>query len=1064
MSRMADEYKKLMPNKLRINHQTKIKSLLYKENETDLKIKKIANLLYSDIFHEILLISKTQFIKSIEKKLDKIILDHFTEYITIKKAYILNLKKEIKNKYINEYSLLKNTLNNYNKNPKNFQFVTYFTPHCPMCEKYAYHNCLSSLTHGKFIEIKNSKNDFVICIECKMCYNGELIEMYCKFCKKNYYSSIIDKNKNTLNNNNIQKKLPFATWEKYHCGFIINEIMKCIKCKSNFYYDNMNNKLICLNKKCKFEAKPKSIIWKCSICSSEFTSSVKAFNPLEIKVYKNSINYALIIREKARPYKVIFCNFCGGDISKATFYHKKDCDGELLMSKLNNKEVVVCSRCHGMNFYSQNSWFCPLCDRKIRMKNYINYRSNDYYFNYSTKTSNYNKNNKKENAFSQDNEKIINDYQHLKLYKKKNLNRKSFSTITYVISNDLKKTDEKKNNLLKYETNIINNEKNNTRIKKKNSLFTINNLFMRNDSEEKYTKTAINFKRDNSLNNNKPINSKSLEKTLKKKTTLFDILQKRYNDQTYSISNDKKKVIKNNLTASNSINNINKSNKSNNTLNHFNSHNINNKSNNTLNTLNTLDNNIVYNNKKIAPYSFSLKNKFLRNKTEKNINGNILKQNNFNSENINKNDLIKKIIYQKNVGSKINDLNKVKTIEVKKEKEKLNHVYKSIRNVNNIKVKEYSLNNREKESQLENKIDNKFKMKNKIREKLEKNNENKTLYKTIKSEKIEKDNINNDNDNDRKNELIKEAKNIKNGFNRFFRKSLNQLTISNNNKKLSNISYNNGIKYNLKYSKLVKNNKQNNTKLVNKKILYEEEKNNKNQIQTEKDVETNFILKCSKTAEDFKDNKNKKEIKSLSKVCLKKSIEPIDDRKKYKTMSKRRYYQKLKDNNSKEKINKNNLHVSFCINNINASLDNERKSNKYFNTTVSDFNILNDKYNTNYMKDLNNTNTYTNINKTVIKKENESQDNQDNTEYIEFENNEEFQLNLVSQSRINSIINKDNENNILYNPIEFDELIKNCNIPIFELNDYIYKDSIGEGSYGTIYEVEEKKNTKKICY
>ena len=194
--------------------------------------------------------------------------------------------------------------------------------------------------------------------------------MYCHYCKKNYYSTTNVDSYNIINNINNKKKLPFATWEKYHCGFIINEIMKCIKCKSNFYYDNLNNKLICLNKNCKFEAKPKSIIWKCSICSLDCVSSVKAYNPLEIKIYKNSINYALLIREKARPYKVIFCNFCGGDISKATFYHRKECGGELLMSKLNNKEVVVCCKCHGMNFYSQYSWTCPLCDRKIKNKNY----------------------------------------------------------------------------------------------------------------------------------------------------------------------------------------------------------------------------------------------------------------------------------------------------------------------------------------------------------------------------------------------------------------------------------------------------------------------------------------------------------------------------------------------------------------------------------------------------------------------------------------------------------------------------------------------------------------------
>jgi serine/threonine protein kinase len=54
-------------------------------------------------------------------------------------------------------------------------------------------------------------------------------------------------------------------------------------------------------------------------------------------------------------------------------------------------------------------------------------------------------------------------------------------------------------------------------------------------------------------------------------------------------------------------------------------------------------------------------------------------------------------------------------------------------------------------------------------------------------------------------------------------------------------------------------------------------------------------------------------------------------------------------------------------------------------------------------------------------------------------------------------------NNILYNPFQFEELIKNCNIPKFDTNDYIYKNSIGEGSFGTIFEVEEKNTGKKYA-
>ena len=129
---------------------------------------------------------------------------------------------------------------------------------------------------------------------------------------------------------------------------------------------------------------------------------------------------------------------------------------------------------------------------------------------------------------------------------------------------------------------------------------------MRNDSDEKYRKTAINFNHNNYLYNSKTVNSKSLEKTIKKKSTLFDILQKRYNERTFSASTDKKGSFKNNLT-SNSSNII------------INNTNINTNTNTNINNNANINNNIIYNTKKIIPYSFSLKNKFIRNKTEKNI-------------------------------------------------------------------------------------------------------------------------------------------------------------------------------------------------------------------------------------------------------------------------------------------------------------------------------------------------------------------------------------------------------------------------------------------------------------
>ena len=74
------------------------------------------------------------------------------------------------------------------------------------------------------------------------------------------------------------------------------------------------------------------------------------------------------MKEKAKPNHIKICKFCGGNISKSTFYHKKDYGEELLMSKLDKEEIVLCNKCHGMNFYSQYFWRCPLYNKKLKKR------------------------------------------------------------------------------------------------------------------------------------------------------------------------------------------------------------------------------------------------------------------------------------------------------------------------------------------------------------------------------------------------------------------------------------------------------------------------------------------------------------------------------------------------------------------------------------------------------------------------------------------------------------------------------------------------------------------------
>ena len=64
------------------------------------------------------------------------------------------------------------------------------------------------------------------------------IKYHCHSCDIDFYSKI-------LRDNDKEKELPFATWKKYHCKIVINDIMKYPKCTENLFYDKEEDKLIC---------------------------------------------------------------------------------------------------------------------------------------------------------------------------------------------------------------------------------------------------------------------------------------------------------------------------------------------------------------------------------------------------------------------------------------------------------------------------------------------------------------------------------------------------------------------------------------------------------------------------------------------------------------------------------------------------------------------------------------------------------------------------------------------------------------------------------------------------
>ena len=231
------------------------------------KIIEIYTSLYEDNFSRILLSSKLSFIGNLQKKVDEIIKLQFTkeqlksQNLTFQYS---KAKESILSRYKTDHNKLEEESKKFQKFPEKFSYLKHYRKHCIKTENFAQHSC-SYKKSGKFIEIKTKKNgkfitSYVICAECKICFLSNFIKALCSYCNKEYYTNVLGENED-------ENLLP-STWEKYHCTSLFNEIMKCTKCKNILYLDLTTNKLLC--KKCHFTSKQKEILWKCSICKTDF--------------------------------------------------------------------------------------------------------------------------------------------------------------------------------------------------------------------------------------------------------------------------------------------------------------------------------------------------------------------------------------------------------------------------------------------------------------------------------------------------------------------------------------------------------------------------------------------------------------------------------------------------------------------------------------------------------------------------------------------------------------------------------------------------------------------------
>ena len=481
-----------------------------KENDClDIKdLENIYNYLYENNFHNILIKGKTSFLNLIENEIQEIIKYHFDADYTnnpIFQKSINKMQKEIENKYIKDFSFLNEqynkNINEYKENER--KYIDKFLQHCANTNDIAYHLC-SPNKKGKFILVsENNFNDilenskkskYAICLGCKQCYNSSCIYSICISCNKQYYTSLMNENED----NNIV----LATWDKYHCGGTLTDlIMKCIKCKRELYLNLTTNKLLCLNKDCNFESKPKSIIWKCTFCSKEFRSNAKVYNPLEFQLIKKAINFTLLMKIKASP-SLLPC--CKKDIKELEFYHKEECKGILYKGYLNGKIILVCKKCHAMNFLEKFNWICPLCGKKFH--------------SYNTNSSS----SFKYNRINYSHEKIKANLNNNDLYHKNKILSRIILKREYSISslkenkNEFDTKDKNKNN-----DNLLPQTK-------KKDLYLLTDKYL-NSVENSSNINGKNNSRNNLFLDNLSTDKESIIKRKKKKNriTLYEVLEKR---------------------------------------------------------------------------------------------------------------------------------------------------------------------------------------------------------------------------------------------------------------------------------------------------------------------------------------------------------------------------------------------------------------------------------------------------------------------------------------------------------------------------------------------------------
>ena len=460
----------------------KYKNEILNERSFTFRINNLFSLELEEQLEDILIIDQVQFFNQIKNRVEAELEEIYSDKIFSDQKFSSLIEKglnSIKPDYNQNFKTLNSTYETYIKN-RNFKNdkIKYLTSgyrrHCinEVDNDYAMHICSGKL--GKFILVeKNGKTDFVICSNCKKVYYDTMILCKCYKCNTEYYTEILPNDEN-------EYILP-ATWDNYHCKQITKEKMKCIKCRDNLYINLKTNTLECLNKNCNFSSKPNKILWTCSICNQDFKSGAIPYNPLDLEIIKKVIKQTLYLKQYAHPNKVPCCKV---NVFFSEFYHKKKCDGVLYSGELNHEVIIVCEKCHAINFYERFIWTCPKCGNKFRDDNKDNLsddNSDTMKSNEDRKRSDKDNNIDEEISSNSNNSKNNN---HKDSYHSRKMKEASLFNLDK--NNKSEKTDFQKHNLNDTKDNNINNDElsikktKSTRFKRK-----LNNIYYEREKEKK---------------------------------------------------------------------------------------------------------------------------------------------------------------------------------------------------------------------------------------------------------------------------------------------------------------------------------------------------------------------------------------------------------------------------------------------------------------------------------------------------------------------------------------------------------------------------------------------------